>query len=645
MAGTTESKLEYLIRSKEDVRLAINRMLVPCPEDTPFLEYGPKIKQVDVDLSDATVTSSDLMEGVIAYDSKEQKVVGTIPDIGQLVYEPSDELQEIPYGRTRGGHVKKTDITKLNEYQACLTIANSVDNLDDYSGTSATAGDIRLGKTAYSNGELLVGEMIDTNASLSAEGLTTFTVAAGLRDIIKLDLDPACTSLEKAFQNFVSLKRLPEMNTSNISKFNYMCDGCTSLETIPEYNFSKGTSFQSIFRNCTKLTGHISLDAPNASTLANCFQGCTGIESVNITNTSKCTNFDYAFNGCTNLKTVGKINNSNQSLFSYSYMFQNCANLENVEFTTTPSHTASAASMFSGCKKLTKAPYTISMGSVGTGYGNKLNMFNGCESLTEASINAVSWSSSGYYYGDGSLQSCFSDCTSLEKVTMPAADRLLSSNMSSCFKNCTSLRTISMCILSGSLNQMFQGCTALEEVKTLTVKGSGQNIFQDCIALKDVDITFQTNVNTITYLTYWFYNCTSLDHIPQGIIDNTRKSQFNYTFRGCTGLITLPEDLLKNSNLTALTGAFYDCTGLVNVPQYDFSRFTAVSAWTDMFAGCTSLSDESLNNIMASLMSSGYTGTSNKTLKYIGLSAEQATRCQSLSNWAAFSAAGWTTGY
>ena len=37
--------------------------------------------------------------------------------------------------------------------------------------------------------------------------------------------------------------------------------------------------------------------------------------------------------------------------------------------------------------------------------------------------------------------------------------------------------------------------------------------------------------------------------------------------------------------------------------------------------------------------------TSNKTLKYIGLTEEQATICQSLSNYQAFTNAGWTTGY
>ena len=63
-----------------------------------------------------------------------------------------------------------------------------------------------------------------------------------------------------------------------------------------------------------------------------------------------------------------------------------------------------------------------------------------------------------------------------------------------------------------------------------------------------------------------------------------------------------------------------------------------------MFNNCPKLSDNSLNNIMQMCINAvSYTGT--KTLKYIGLSQTQATTCQSLSNWSAFTNAGWTTGY
>ena len=63
-----------------------------------------------------------------------------------------------------------------------------------------------------------------------------------------------------------------------------------------------------------------------------------------------------------------------------------------------------------------------------------------------------------------------------------------------------------------------------------------------------------------------------------------------------------------------------------------------------MFSNCPSLSDESLNNILAMCTNaSSYTRT--KTLAYIGLTLEQAEKCMTMSNYQAFLDAGWTTGY
>lgn len=86
---------------------------------------------------------------------------------------------------------------------------------------------------------------------------------------------------------------------------------------------------------------------------------------------------------------------------------------------------------------------------------------------------------------------------------------------------------------------------------------------------------------------------------------------------------------------------FYECTSLTTVPLLNTSKATNVSG---MFSGCTSLSNESLNNILA-MCTNATSYTRTKTLKYIGLTSTQATTCQSLSNYSAFTAAGWTTGY
>lgn len=63
-----------------------------------------------------------------------------------------------------------------------------------------------------------------------------------------------------------------------------------------------------------------------------------------------------------------------------------------------------------------------------------------------------------------------------------------------------------------------------------------------------------------------------------------------------------------------------------------------------MVDGCVNLSDASLNNLMVTMLTAtSYTGT--KILAELGVTESQAARCQHLSNYEAFTAAGWTTGY
>jgi hypothetical protein len=85
---------------------------------------------------------------------------------------------------------------------------------------------------------------------------------------------------------------------------------------------------------------------------------------------------------------------------------------------------------------------------------------------------------------------------------------------------------------------------------------------------------------------------------------------------------------------------------LKTIPQFDLSLS---NAFTNIFYNCPSLTDESLNNILAICTNATTFIQSqparNLTLKVIGLSSSQAERCQSLSNYSAFINAGWSTGY
>ena len=83
---------------------------------------------------------------------------------------------------------------------------------------------------------------------------------------------------------------------------------------------------------------------------------------------------------------------------------------------------------------------------------------------------------------------------------------------------------------------------------------------------------------------------------------------------------------------------FSGCAVLTDVPQLDTNNVTAMKS---IFGNCTSLSDESLNNILV-MAKNSKVDSSNKTTTYLGLSTTQKEKIKTLSNYNAFISAGWT---
>ena len=187
-------------------------------------------------------------------------------------------------------------------------------------------------------------------------------------------------------------------------------------------------------------------------------------------------------------------------------------------------------------------------------------------------------------------------------------------NMSGMFENCTNLTTIPLLNTSNVIYMisMFSNCTNLAEIPLL-------------------------DTSKVTDMSDMFNYCTNLTTIPLFNTSNVR--DMSGMFENCTNLTTIP--LLNTSNVILMLNMFGGCTNLTTIPLLNTSSVTNIAF---MFENCTSLSDESLNNILA--MCKNATSYSNtKTLAYIGLTSEQATKCTTLSNYQAFLDAGWTTGY
>lgn len=149
-----------------------------------------------------------------------------------------------------------------------------------------------------------------------------------------------------------------------------------------------------------------------------------------------------------------------------------------------------------------------------------------------------------------------------------------------------------------------------------------------------------TSVIKFPSSTFSFNGNNNISYIPAlnlGSVTNLYQS-----FIVCKQLLGVGK--MNTSNVTNMRQCFMECSRLEDVAELDASKVTNM---TYMFSYCPNLTDESLNNIMA--MCSKATAYINNgqylTLREMGLSETQAQRCTTLSNYSAFTSAGWTTGY
>lgn len=188
-----------------------------------------------------------------------------------------------------------------------------------------------------------------------------------------------------------------------------------------------------------------------------------------------------------------------------------------------------------------------------------------------------------------------------------------------------------------NLSYAFTNCTNLTTGPSLSTSNvtNMSNMFESCSNLTEIPLL---DTSSVTNMSYMFSSCSKLETVPQ--LNTSNVTNMTFMFALCNSkLKQVP--LFNTSKVTNMSYMFTNCTSLETVPQFDASK---VTNFTNMFDGCTRLSNNSLNNIMAMCVgATSYTGT--KTLKRLGLSSSNATICTGLSNYSAFTSAGWTTGY
>ena len=141
----------------------------------------------------------------------------------------------------------------------------------DTSDATATSNDILLDKTAYANGEKIVGTIptynnehengyIQTNtlkklldATKSASYLFYYYKGTSVDDLIKYSDTSNVTNMRTMFYYCQNLQSIPLLDTSNVTNMDSMFYYCQNLQSIPQLNTSKVTNMENMFHNCEKL--------------------------------------------------------------------------------------------------------------------------------------------------------------------------------------------------------------------------------------------------------------------------------------------------------------------------------------------------------------------------------------------------------
>lgn len=130
------------------------------------------------------------------------------------------------------------------------------------------------------------------------------------------------TSFRYAFSNS-KVENIPLLDTSNCTSFDWAFNGANCIKEIPLLDTSKGEDFSYMFVNASLLENVPQLDVGNGTNFSYMFKGCGSLKKVPSLNTVKGTNFNYMFELCTKLEELGMLDMSSAISIRYFLMSSN----------------------------------------------------------------------------------------------------------------------------------------------------------------------------------------------------------------------------------------------------------------------------------------------------------------------------------
>ena len=305
-------------------------------------------------------------------------------------------------------------------------------------------------------------------------------------------------------------------------------------------------------------------------------QGLKNLESVTLG--SDVVTIGYgAFEGCTNLVSINLENVTSVG----GRAFEFCKSLTAANLS--PNATTIGFSAFFECNSLT----TVSVGkvsSIGT------TAFGRCYALTSIDLSYVTFMD----------YQAFSDCTSLETVTLGSGLTEIKQNT---FNGCKSLTTINLGNIETIGYSAFDGCEALTNVDLSKAKTIGSSAFQKCYGITSLNISKLESVENSA-----FSECKNLVSVTLGDSCTSIGDRAFYNCRSMESINTenivtvdddafLMCDALKSVDLSSCESigisAFSNCISLKSVTLG--ADITEIKFMT--FYKCTRLEDINLGNV------------------------------------------------
>ena len=166
------------------------------------------------------------------------------------------------------------------------------------------------------NDHVLYGEVVDPAQPLptiSLNGTVNTPTFDELTNTFYLDSWSNAAPTSISFNNkgnIKSIKKLKDLDTSNVNSMYSMFENCSSLTSLDLSNFntSNVTNMYSLFYGCSLLTSLdlSSFDTSNVTNMRYMFGSCSALTSLNLSNwnTSNVTDMTSMFAGCSKLKDV-----------------------------------------------------------------------------------------------------------------------------------------------------------------------------------------------------------------------------------------------------------------------------------------------------------------------------------------------------